>query len=996
MRKFGKILLITIASLLAVLLLTVITAVYLVFTPERFTPIVRSQMDKVITCKSEVGEVELTFFSTFPHFGIKIRQFALINPVAGSQSDTLIKADKFVGVIDAAAWWNKDELLLTGIELSDGSVNLFTDSLGKTNYDIVAADTIPPDPEESESELPAIDIRSVVLDDVTLSYKDLSLKLNTIIQKLSANLSGTISGDNISGNIQVKKSVVFLEYEGEKYLQQALVKADFPVDLILSRQLLTLKEATVSVNDLELLLNGTIENDTLNQNIITDIQYKFTNWPLESILAMVPPSYTSYIKGTEASGLLSSEGSIKGLVADSAMPVLGIQLLLENGTLKYPDFPLPLHDIEGDVNIITDLTTDSLSSVKINHFNARTPLSYIKMEGIVNHLFTDIFCDITTTAGLTLDEFNQMIPDSMKIKMKGKASGEVRSAFSMSQLGKMQVERMKLSGSVTLSDFNMDYDSISLGTDHSKIDFALPNRKASSKNTKFASITILTDNLKAGKISSYNAVIQNADLSFETSDIRDTTRIPDFICTFKMDSLYANMDTMSIAIAKPYGKVSVSPVKERPEQPAIALTYNSDQLRSISGQSSMEVKTIGLDASIINDNSRRDVFLQWLVKGFIELNEGKITQAGFSYPIEIPSLKMNFDPETFNIRESKIQIDKSDFQLTGILNNIFSYIKGDSILRGNFSFVSNTTDLSQLMALTNGMGQVDSTEIREPAVQEPDSTNTGPYMVPKKVDLLLNVSIKRATMGVDTATNITGNVQVHDGILVLDGLSLETPAAKIQLTALYRTPRKNHLFLGLDYQMRDIEISELLTMIPDIDTLMPMLRSFSGKGEFHIAVETYLDSSYNIKKSTLRGASSINGNDLVLMDGETFSEIAKTLRFNKKTENRVDSLSAEFTIFRNEIDVYPFLLVMDKYKVVIAGRHNFDMTFNYHISVVDCPLPIKLGVDIRGNETDLSYRPAACRYKAFYRPTSRHAVESKRLELKKLIREALSQNTTEQ
>jgi hypothetical protein len=86
---------------------------------------------------------------------------------------------------------------------------------------------------------------------------------------------------------------------------------------------------------------------------------------------------------------------------------------------------------------------------------------------------------------------------------------------------------------------------------------------------------------------------------------------------------------------------------------------------------------------------------------------------------------------------------------------------------------------------------------------------------------------------------------------------------------------------------------------------------------------------------------------------------------------------------------------MDKYKVVIAGRHNLDMTFNYHISVVDCPLPIKLGVDIVGNETDLSYKPAACRYAAYYRPTSRHAVESKRLELRKLIREALAQKVTE-
>jgi hypothetical protein len=257
--------------------------------------------------------------------------------------------------------------------------------------------------------------------------------------------------------------------------------------------------------------------------------------------------------------------------------------------------------------------------------------------------------------------------------------------------------------------------------------------------------------------------------------------------------------------------------------------------------------------------------------------------------------------------------------------------------------------------------------------------------------VILNAEVKLATMGVDTASDIKGSLQVHDGTLLLDGLTFTTPAARMQLTAMYQTPRKNHLFLGIDYHMLDVEISELLTMIPDIDSIMPMLRSFGGRGEFHIAAETYLDSMYNVKKSTLRGASSIKGNNLVLMDGETFSEIAKKLRFNKKTENKVDSLSAEFTIFRNEIDIYPFLIVMDKYKAVIAGRHNIDMTFDYHISVVDCPLPLKLGVDIKGNTDNMSYKLAKCRYAQYFRPSSRHEVANKQLELRKMIRETLAE-----
>ncbi len=995
MKKFIKIFFISLLSLFSVLLITVCVLLFLVFTPERFTPIVHKQVDKLITCRSELGQVELTFFSTFPDFGVKIRNLALINPSEDSMFDTLLQAKEFIGTVDAAAWWKRNELIIKGLELRGGSVNVFSDSLGNTNYNIMATDTVSAASEEAGTGLPVIDIRNVVLDDVSFHYKDLALKLNTAIRDLSASISGTVRGDKIAGEIKVKKSVISLEYGNEKYLRQANINFDIPVNFETSRQRITLKNARASINDLEFLLNGSIENDTVSKEILTDLNYQFASWPIEKIIALVPPSFTSYLKDIEAGGLISSEGTIKGSVTETAMPLLNIHLLLEKGTMEYSGFSLPLHDIEGDITVVTDLKSDSASFVKIERFRGKTPKSVFSVEGRVNHLFNDIFFNLTTTAGLTFDEFDPLIPDSLKLKIKGQASGRIKSAFSLKQLEKMQMEKMKLEGSLSFKNLDVVYDSLTLKTDRSTIDFSFPNRKPQTKNTKFVVATVQGNNISLTKLDSYYASLQNASFAFETSDARDTTRISDVICSFTIDSLSANMDTMSIAVAKPHGKLSLSPQAGRPDQPRIELTYGSEKLITRIGPNSLSVNTISFNTDILNDNDKKEIFLQWLAKGYVDMEQGIIDIAGLSHPVEIPSLKMKFDPETFNIQDGTLKIGKSDFRLTGDLTNILSFFRGDSILRGKFNFVSGNTDIGELMVLTNGIGNKDTTATKSSGSQNADTVQTGPYMVPMGMDLQLDAQIKTATIGIDTASNINGSIRVHDGVLVLDGLTFDTPAARMQLTAIYRTPRKNHIFLGLDYHMLDIEIGELLTMIPDIDSLMPMLRSFSGKGEFHIAVETYLDSLYNIKKSTLRGASSIKGNNLVLMDGETFSEIAKTLRFNKKTQNRVDSLSAEFTIFRNEIDVYPFLIVLDKYKAIVAGRHNFDLTYDYHISLVDSPIPIKLGIDVKGNPDNMTYKLAKCRYAEYYRPSSRHEVANKQLELRKLIRETLTQKVKE-
>jgi len=423
-----------------------------------------------------------------------------------------------------------------------------------------------------------------------------------------------------------------------------------------------------------------------------------------------------------------------------------------------------------------------------------------------------------------------------------------------------------------------------------------------------------------------------------------------------------------------------------PVHPKMKIEYSGENLKMAMGADSASMNKIDMKADLLNDQSQKDVYQQWQATGFLKVDQGFISTTMLKYPLEIPSIQMDFDPEVFTIKESKLKIVQSDFSLEGKLSNVISYFRKDSLLRGNFNFVSKNTDLVQLMQLTNGLGEEKGT-----AVAEPEEAATGPYTVPKGMDVTLNVDVANANYGSGAATNITGKLRVKDGLMVLDDFKFTTPAAKMQLTTMYRTPRKNHLFMGLEFHMLDVEISELLKIIPDVDSIMPMLRSFSGKGEFHMAAETYLDSLYNPKKSTIRGAASIKGQDLVLMDGETFSEIAKTLKFSKKTFNKVDSLSAEFTVFKQEIDVYPFLIVMDKYKGVVAGRHNLDMSFDYHISVVDSPLPIKFGIDITGTLDDMKYRPAKCRYPEFYRPVARGELKNSQLELRKLIRDALIQ-----
>lgn len=92
-----------------------------------------------------------------------------------------------------------------------------------------------------------------------------------------------------------------------------------------------------------------------------------------------------------------------------------------------------------------------------------------------------------------------------------------------------------------------------------------------------------------------------------------------------------------------------------------------------------------------------------------------------------------------------------------------------------------------------------------------------------------------------------------------------------------------------------------------------------------------------------------HGENMVLLDGETFTEISKMLHFKNKKRNMIDKISVEMLVRDNQIEIFPFVIEMDRYRAAVSGVQKLDMSFDYHISVLKSPIPFRLGIDIYGN-----------------------------------------------
>ena len=522
-----------------------------------------------------------------------------------------------------------------------------------------------------------------------------------------------------------------------------------------------------------------------------------------------------------------------------------------------------------------------------------------------------------------------------------------------------------------------------------------------NKTVLYADLDVLSDHIEGrmterdslGRIIRAEGTLHKPNLcGYVEYDMKDSTKVPTLALDFDLEHLKGMYDTIAMDATKPRGAVSMRASKSDKTLPEVQIRLNLNEMEADLGEAlALTTGLLAVNAHAQQSRNKENVLLEWnpqlnfdIQRGYFAFNPNTL-----ELPIRVPEIRFAYSNQTFDIDTARVELGNSNFSLSGKVSNIGPWLEDKGLLTGNLNFTSSMADIDQLLDLTSGVGSSD-----EPAeTVEEETTDANPYMVPKGVNLTLNTHIQEARALNHDVHNLKGRVYVNDGLLVLEQMGFICKAARLELTAMYKTPRKNHIYTGLDYHMYDINVAELVDLIPQVDTLLPMLRAFKGAAEFHLAAETYLNGYYEIKPSTTRGACSIQGKDLTVLDGETFSKIAKLLTFKKSTENKIDSISAEITLFKKEVDVYPFLITMDKWMAAVGGQYKpYDKAdqHNYHISLLN---PLYLGVDVvtdPKNSDNLKIKLAKCKYAKDFKPVFTKVVDTQAMDIRKLIRSSLT------
>ncbi len=1065
MTRTKKIILTIVLVLLGIVFLLPIIAFgvlrWAVLAPEKLTPLVTQEANAYLNdARLECDEVELTYFETYPYFGVKLINGRIINETDSLPCDTLVSFKRTIVAINPTYIFNSKRIAVELFFIDTPRFYGYIAPDGKANWDIVqSTDTTTQDTTQQQP-LPPIDLKKVRIKSGRLVYDDRQQDLYTEVNGFYLNLKGSFANQDSENGVRLETGSSSILFDSPAYTLSNHLRMDFKSELSWTYMMreITLKDAELRVNDLPFKASGSIKRREAGQPSLVDLGFNLNILDLNEILHFIPEQYLKNRDKMAATGSILLEGKIQGEVGDSVVPSLDLCCKIDNGSYHVEGVQQGIDSLRMDVDLAFNGPCPDSSFVKVEELVVKGRNISLDVKGSAYNLFDNpaIRSKIKGNVNLTQLAKDFLNPDT--IILEGEMSADLTTAFTVNDLLDSNMSKVEADGALNIERFKAT--SPVFGLDAYIAGLSLKAGSAKKESRYMQTDELLASNLQIDTLNiqykeNINSRISHLELRVNTARNIDTTavipvttwmtigqlrsklpdstwlvlknttldggikasannkRIPKAGFRLRMDTLkYFMVAARTGAVlsnsqftleALPYRDA----VKQRLEQSARNRRRAAIRQASARGQR---------DTTAVADTSATSRLLRrWEARGKINFDKLRLFSRYFPIPMYMEGTNVEYNTNRITLKDARLHLGKSDLRLNGQLSQLRAAALRGGTLKGKLTVQSDLIDCNQLLLAMNRGARFAEADEKAPASFNTDSitaleyqnmeigaqdtlrtdTTTQLMIIPKFLDLSLRTDAKRIQFKDLELENVVGEVVVRDQVLNLSELRMNSNIGDGSLTMVYSTPDEAHASMGLELGLNKILVNKLIDLFPSMDTLVPMLRSFEGVVDCQITATCQTDSTMSVLLPTLNASCFMRGKDMVLLDGETFAEISKTLMFKNKKRNLIDSIAVDLAIKDSKIEVFPFLVEMDRYKVAVGGTHNMDMTFDYHLSVLKSPVPFKLGIDITGNLDDFKFKIVRCKYKDFLQPAKQAELDSTRRNVRELIRDEIRRQIRE-
>ncbi|MCP9612156.1 AsmA family protein [Coprobacter tertius] len=980
---------ITFISLLSIFLILsgiIAFALHFIFTPEKLTPVVVEVSNKMLNAKVDIKKVELTFFSSFPRFELQLSdgsiQTLLSDSVIPQKRDSLIHFGRCEIAVNPMRYFFKNEFILNRLMFKNAGIYAYVAPDGKANWNIIKPDTAVTDTSTSNAQFNgSIQIRKVEFENISLVFDDRSNGIYTSIDSLNLKLKASLTSRISKLAIKTNCNNLIFWQNGELLARRLSLGFSGDISVDSENNKYEVKDAFVNVNNLSFKTNGSAQRDTVNNTLAVDLNYELAVPSVETLLEMIPASVVKK-DGLKANGSVEFSGNIKGIYGKDQIPEVTLNVKIKDASGKYKGMPYGIDNLSADFDFFVDMMRKKQSYATLKIFRFRGAQTDILADGKVSDLLGDPFITFNTKSKIDFNGLSKIFPLSAGVSIGGELFADLHFKGHLSSLKNKDIGRLFAQGEVNMKNVLLK-DTLHKFDFRADASVLFKGNKTLETSASIQNILMTSPRIK----------IDMADFSAGVSlnGIPDTTGIIPMKGNISLKKLKGSLgDSIRVFSGLTDLKINVKPSKKDKKKPIFNFIFETDSLFMKAGKNKM-----GMDKAGFNITLRQNKDSLWIPSGVIGFRRLKMITDALSLPIYMGNTRLTMERHTIALNSARMRIGESNLLASGSVRNLLKAMTGKGILMANLDITSDMINCNQILSalspdiMTSTDIDDDSMtfedEIKEGEEEEQASDNLHLFIIPDNLELVLHTKVKKALYNKMVFEKVNGLIEVKDRAVHLKNLSMRALDANMSTHLLYKATDRENAYTGFDFNIKNINIGKLVYFIPELDTIVPMLRSFKGLVDFNIAAEAELDSVMNVHIPSLRSAIYVKGDSLVLLDGDTFRKLSKLLMFKNKKQNLFDSISVNITVDKGNVKVYPFLVEIDRYKAAVGGEQKLDMTFNYHVSILKSPLPFKAGVDIYGNIDKVKFRITRAKYKNLVSPAQIREIDSTRMNMGRMI-----------
>ena len=387
----------------------------------------------------------------------------------------------------------------------------------------------------------------------------------------------------------------------------------------------------------------------------------------------------------------------------------------------------------------------------------------------------------------------------------------------------------------------------------------------------------------------------------------------------------------------------------------------------------------------------------WDISGEISVAEGLVISPYYPLDNRITGFNGRFTNNKIDLDRLSVKSGCSDISATGHLSGLKRFLaSGKGKLNLDLGISSDTLDVNEaLIALNSGknftppgrnaaLSGVDDdaylNSVKE--LTAADTTATASLIVLPS-NLNAKVSLQAGTIRYSNleTTWVSSDLEMKERCLQAMNTLATTNMGDVYLEGFYSTKTKKDLKAGFDLNMVGITAEKVIRLFPAVDSIVPMIKSFKGLLDCEIAATTEIDTLMNIVLPSLSGIVTLDGHDLSLSESKDLNKLRKTLMFKDRDSSHIESLSIRGIIKDNQLEIFPFLLNVDRYSIAASGLQRFDQKFKYHLSALKSPVPFKFGINLDGSFEDWRWKLGKTKYKSRNIPLFDKQVDGLRINL---------------